>query len=70
VKKSTEPALEGTVFFSRLASGNTGRRVKPLGPDGDEGGEDGHTTLVETLPDGTRRLWRIHANTFTHNPLW
>jgi hypothetical protein len=61
VKKSTDPALEDTVFFE--VGGSKGRLLALL-TEGNTG-----TRVQETLPDGTRRLWRICMNTFRLNPL-
>lgn len=61
MKKSTDPALEDTVFFE--VGGSKGRLLALL-TEGNTG-----TRVQETLPDGTRRLWRICMNTFRLNPL-
>jgi hypothetical protein len=61
VHKSTRPELEDTVLFASAGAGVAPRRLERLdaGSSVYPGGR-----LRETLPDGTTRLWGIHADTF------
>jgi hypothetical protein len=63
VHKSTDPALEGTVLFA--TGGAATRRLEPIiESEPSHSRRSAATRLRETLPDGTTRLWAIHANTF------
>jgi hypothetical protein len=66
VHKSTDPALEATVLFATggPAPGAATRRLEPISTTLASEPPSPATRLRETLPDGTTRLWTIHANTF------